>query len=324
MAAMTAHRATGLEVVIRPLEERDLSEADRIMRVAFGTFLGVPEPSAFFGDASWVASRWRADPEAAFAAELDGEVVGSGFLARWGSFGFVGPVTIRPDLWDCGIGGRLMEPLLNLHDESGARLGGLFTFPDSPKHLGLYQKRGFRPRFLTAIMSKPVEPADPGLPWGRYSEVVESEKDACLAEVRRLCDSLFDGLDPTGEVRSIDVQGLGETILLWDDSGVSAFAACHQGPQTEAGSSTCYVKFAAVRPQRQAGACFEKLLTACESFAASVGAGRLVAGVNTARHEAYAKMLQRGFQTEILGIAMHRPNKPGFSRPGVYVLDDWR
>ena len=49
-----------------------------------------------------------------------------------------------------------------------------------------------------------------------------------------------------------------------------------------------------------------------------------MAGVNTARQEAYEKMLERGFRTEILGIAMHTPNEPGFSRPGIYVLDDWR
>jgi hypothetical protein len=23
-------------------------------------------------------------------------------------------------------------------------------------------------------------------------------------------------------------------------------------------------------------------------------------------------------------VTMHRPNEPGYSRPGLYVLDDWR
>jgi hypothetical protein len=35
-------------------------------------------------------------------------------------------------------------------------------------------------------------------------------------------------------------------------------------------------------------------------------------------------MTARGFRTEFQGVAMHRGNKEGFSRPGVYVLDDWR
>jgi len=46
--------------------------------------------------------------------------------------------------------------------------------------------------------------------------------------------------------------------------------------------------------------------------------------VNTARQEAYETLLQSGFRTDVLGIAMHRPNEAGYSRPGVYMLDDWR
>jgi len=315
------HRAS---VVIRPLREADLPAADRVMRSAFGTLVGVPEPAGFFGDAAWVPNRWRADPSAAWAAELEGEVVGSSFVTRWGSFAFVGPVTVRPDLWDRGIGGRLMEPIMDLLSQSGIRLAGLFTSPDSPKHLALYERFGFWPRHLTAVMAKPVEPACPSLPTSRYSELAEDRKPACLQACRRLNDSLFEGLDPTPEVRAMEAQGLGDTILIQDGAELAGFAACHQGAGTEAGSGACYVKFAAVRPGGQASRSFGELLAACESFASSQGASRLVAGVNTARHEAYVSMLQRGFRTEILGIAMHRPNDPGFSRSGLYVLDDWR
>jgi hypothetical protein len=49
-------------VRVRPLVAGDLDEADRIFRVAFGTFLGVPEPERFFGDVDMVRTRWRADP----------------------------------------------------------------------------------------------------------------------------------------------------------------------------------------------------------------------------------------------------------------------
>lgn len=33
-----------MQIRIRPLEEGDLAEADRILRLAFGTFLGLPDP----------------------------------------------------------------------------------------------------------------------------------------------------------------------------------------------------------------------------------------------------------------------------------------
>jgi hypothetical protein len=69
---------------------------------------------------------------------------------------------------------------------------------------------------------------------------------------------------------------------------------------------------------------FEQLLDACESFAAFNGARRLIIGGNMAREEAFHAVVARGFRTDLQGVSMHRPNEPGYSRPGVYVIDDWR
>jgi hypothetical protein len=66
------------------------------------------------------------------------------------------------------------------------------------------------------------------------------------------------------------------------------------------------------------------LLNCCEAYAATRNVGRLMAGVNMGRHEAYRIMVGRGFRTELIGVAMQKANAPGFNRPGVYVLDDWR
>ena len=35
-------------------------------------------------------------------------------------------------------------------------------------------------------------------------------------------------------------------------------------------------------------------------------------------------MLARGFRSQMNVVTMHRPNEPGYSAPGLYVLDDWR
>jgi hypothetical protein len=51
---------------------------------------------------------------------------------------------------------------------------------------------------------------------------------------------------------------------------------------------------------------------------------RLTAGVNTARAGAYRIMLERGFRTTIQGVAMQKPNEPGYNRADVYLIDDWR
>jgi hypothetical protein len=85
------------------------------------------------------------------------------------------------------------------------------------------------------------------------------------------------------------------------------------------------VKFGAVRPGPPGSAeRFAALLDACGDLAVGSGMGNLVAGVNLGREEAYRAMLERGFKTQIQGVTMHRPNEPGYSRPGLYILDDWR
>jgi len=107
------------KVEIRALAEEDLDEADRMFRLAFGTFLGMPDPSAFMGDADLVRTRWRADPTAALGAYADGALVGSNFAARWGSFAFFGPLTVRPELWNQGVARALLEPTVALFERWG-------------------------------------------------------------------------------------------------------------------------------------------------------------------------------------------------------------
>jgi GNAT superfamily N-acetyltransferase len=316
--------AAKLDITVRPLREDDLPAADHIMRLAFGTFLGLPEPTSFMGDAGYVRARWRADPDAAFGAEVGSEFVGSNFATNWGSVGFFGPLTIRPDLWDRGVGKRLMEPVMECFARWGTAHAGLFTFAHSQKHVGLYQRFGFWPRFLTAIMSKPVEQTRQSSQWTSFSEVQEGEREATLSACRQLTNEIYEGLDVSGEVNAVATQQLGDTVLLWGDAGLVGLAVCHFGPGTEAGSGTCYVKFGAARPGPTAGQNFDHLLRACEEMASKSGLSRLVGGVNAARHEAYRVMLERSFRTDLQGVAMHRPNEAGYNRPGVYLIDDWR
>ena len=102
-------------------------------------------------------------------------------------------------------------------------------------------------------------------------------------------------------------------------------AVCHCGAGSEAGSDTCYVKFAAARPGEGAAARFEALLDAGEAYAAESGPNRLVAGVDTGRLDAYRRLLARGFGIERLGLSMRlRPEAPDFDTTAHYVLDDRR
>ena len=62
---------------IRALTQQDLSVADRIISVAFGTFLGAPEPEQFSADLAYARTRWPADPTASpnGTANLSGRIL---------------------------------------------------------------------------------------------------------------------------------------------------------------------------------------------------------------------------------------------------------
>jgi GNAT superfamily N-acetyltransferase len=310
------------EVVVRPLQEAEVDEADRVMRLAFGTFLGAPDPLGVFGDAEMVRPRFAAEPSWAFAAEIDGALVGSSFATRWGSFGFVGPVTVRPDLWDRGIAGRLMQPVVDLLDRWQLRQAALFTFPHSPKHIGLYQKFGFWPQHLTPVLERAVAPTG-SREYSTYSGLPDTERPEVLTVCQSVTAAIFDGLDVGHEIRATAAQALGDTVLIHDDSQLVGFAVCHLGAG-EAGSGACFVKFGAARPGPDAGNAFERLLDACEALAAERGLARIVAGVNVARHDAYRRLLARGYRVSFEGVIMQRPNEHGYCRPDVHAIDDLR
>jgi GNAT superfamily N-acetyltransferase len=306
----------------RPMKESDLAEADSIFRLAFGTFLGLPDPATFAVGHDYIRTRFYANPSAALALEIDGgfagsNLAGSNMVSNWGSVGTFGPLTVRPERWNQGAAQALLVPTMDLFNKWGVRDAGLFTFVQSPKHLILYQKFGFWPRFMISLMMKAVTPQE--APFTTFTEDSGAE-----AACRQLTDSIFEGLDATLEIRSVRAQNLGETILIWGGSSLEAFAICHYGAGTEAGPDNLYIKFAAVRPGPNVSRNFTHLLNACEALASQRGILQIEAGINLERTRAYRQMLEHGFLIQRNALAMHRDNRPAYNRPDVYILDDWR
>jgi hypothetical protein len=352
-----------MKIVVHQLREYDLAEADRIFRLAFGTFFGLPDPMSFAGDADYVRTRYYADPASSYGATIindngggssngndNGRLVGSNFTANWGSVGFFGPLTVHPDYWDKGVARSLMEPTMQLFSKWNTKHSGLFTFAQSPKHISLYQKYGFWPHFLTAVMSKEVIPNsansinNESLQWSKYSDVSKGEQESdeyLLKGCRGLTTAIYDGLDLRVEIMSVIKQKLGDIVLIWDPDStnnitsnngrdIAGFAICHCGKGSEAGSDTCYIKFAAVRPPTSdndalfAANNFDRLIDACTTFASQQGLSRLVAGANTSRRQAYGKILSKGFRIDMLGVVMQNGVDVGYNRPDAYIIDDWR
>ena len=313
-----------MTIHVRPLVENDLDEADRIMRLAFGTFIGLGDPMAMWDDADYAHSRWRSDPAGALAAEHDGQLAGSNFAVRWGSLAYFGPLSVHPQLWDQKVGQHLVEATMAMFERWGVRHRGLYTFAQSPKHIALYQRYGFWPRFLSAVMQKEIQPGQHQVRYEKFSALSANEKTETLAACRELTDSFFAGLDLRREIEAVDRLRLGETIFARRGSKVAWFAVTHIGRATEAGSGVCFIKFAAARPGARAERDFDQMLDACEALALDAGAHQLRASVNFARERAHRKIAARGLRAERIGVVMQSPNEPAYNRPGNYILDDWR
>jgi len=284
--------------------------------------LGLEEPLRFADGADPIRSRWTASPDAAFKAVLDGELVGSAFVRRWGSFAVFGPLTVRPDLWERGIGSRLWDACRHVVDGWHVSQTGLFTFAESTKHVHLYRKHGFWPRFLTALTEKPV--AGAAVPVETLATLGDRDRAEALEACRAIAGAIFPGLDLAREIETVMEQDVGDVVLVRDEAAVAGFAVCHVGPGSEAVRGTCYVKFAAVCPGDRPRELLGALLDSCESFAARRGASRLEAGVSLAREGAAQVLAERGHRTFRQGVGMHRPNGEAFNRPDAFVLDDWR
>ena len=195
-------------IKIGPLKQSELEEAERIVRLAFGTFLGLPNPLDFMGDRTFVAPRWHSTHTKVIAAREGSRLIGSNMATRWGSFGFFGPLTVLPEYWDRGVAQRLLEATMTIFERWGLRHTGLFTFPQSAKHVGLYQKFGYWPRYLTAIMTRTPE-ANPARPGKRgdapllLSAFPKGQCEQAILSCRKLAHKIDKGLDLTGEIRAV-------------------------------------------------------------------------------------------------------------------------
>ena len=315
-------------IKIGPLKQSELEEADRIVRLAFGTFLGFPNPLDFMGDRNFITPRWHSSNVKAIAARDEGRLIGSNVVTRWGSFGFFGPLTVLPDYWDRGVAQRLLQATMKIFDGWGVRHTGLFTFAQSAKHVALYQKFGYWPRYLTAVMTRtpgpdPAPQAKRADSPARLSAFTRSQREQAIQACGKLTGKIDKGLDLAGEIQAVLAQRTGDVVLTYKRGLLDAFAICLNGPGSEGGEKTCYVKFGAARGGAGAGDRFDKLLDACEAFAASRGA-TVEAGVNLAREDAYRRMRARGYRVLTHGVAMQRPHADGFNRADAYVIDDWR
>ena len=322
---------TADDLVVKVLDEREIAQIDRIFREAFSLQVGHPEPTTFAPGRSCMA-RLLVEPRGAFGAYISGELVAVAFATVWGSVGVFGPVAVQPGRWNTGVGRKLLQQSVRFFKESSVSDMVLCTFPDSVKHVSFYQRFGFFPDHLIAMVSRLVPDGPVSRDVELYSGHSSSRRQEVLSECREITESIYAGLDLSKEIEVAEKLSVGETVLLRKDSKLEAFAICHYGPGSETETDVLYIKFAAAASSpdlhtdstQEKNEIFRTLLSKCSIFAQRKKLNMIFFGVNTARQEAYKVVLEEGFKIDSLSIAMQSPNRPIYNRPGVFVIDDWR
>lgn len=309
-----------MKLEISLLEERELLTAEKLLRLSFGTFLGLKKPMDF-GDGAEYTSRWYREPLGVFVAKAEGKLIGFSMVANWGSCGGFGPLVTHPDYWDRGIASQLIDASWSKFDEWGSQQIIFCTHANSPKHIHLYGKFGAEPRFLIALCTKAISSTQwKTLKAKRYSQLDSDTQAVSLNAAYKLTDEIYEGLDWRKEILLVEKRALGDTLLVWDDRGLIGLAICHYGMGSEAARGSCYLKLGAAKGVEA----FEELIEQCEALTGMLGMSSLVAGVDTACVNAYHFLIARKFRRSMFSVSMHKPNRAGYSRRDVYLIEDRR
>ena len=198
------------KVQIRRIRKGDLSKVKDVLEQSFGDFLERQlgtRPRQAFNGAQYVHHRWLMEPWGCFVAEEDGsKIVGAALAVTWGTLGLLGPVAVLTHYHNQTIAQQLMRAAQDFFEENKATLHGAVTYPTSAKHLALYHKFGYKPKSLTAVMSRALErgTARPALPKPvvkgaltvrRFSGLEETKKKAALTRFHRITNGVCRGLE---------------------------------------------------------------------------------------------------------------------------------
>jgi predicted N-acetyltransferase YhbS len=327
------------KVQVRRVRKGDLAKVRDVLEQSFGDFLERQlgtRPRQAFNGAQYVHHRWLMEPWGCFVAEEDNaKIVGAALAVTWGTVGLLGPVAVLTHYHNQSIAQQLIRAVQEFFDENKATLHGVVTYPNSAKHLALFHKFGYRPKALTAVMSRALDrsatrPVGPrpavkgGLSVRRFSTLEETRKKATLARMHRITNAVVRGMDLAKEVEIVDGLALGDTILLERGSELAGFAIYHTPGVSEAPAGALYVKFLAVDPRQRKVEHLEQLVGALEDLAHDLGLSRVILPVYLRYWLAYSTLVRCGYLIDFTMVRMQKGKPEDYEEPTDLVLDDWR
>jgi len=328
------------KVQIRRVRKGDLSKVKDVFEQSFGDFLERQlgtRPRQAFNGAQYVHHRWLMEPWGCFVAEEDNaKIVGAALAVTWGTVGVVGPVAVLTHYHNQSIAQQLLRAVQEFFDENKATLHGGVTYPTSAKHLALYHKFGYKPKSLTAVMSRSLDrpgsrpgvvkpPVAKGtLTVRRFSTLEETKKKAALTRFHKITNGVCRGLELAKEVEIVDGLALGDTLLLERGAELIGFAIYHSPGVSEAPTGALYVKYLAIDPRHRKVEHLEQFVTAIEELAQEQGLPRVILPVYLRYWLAYSTLVKCGYQADFTMVRLQKGKPEDYEDAADLVLDDWR
>jgi len=293
---------------IRPLREEDLEEAAEVADLAFiGVILklsGDKLERPFF-PLGGLGLRLATDPAGCLVAVEAGRIAGVVFSVRRGSLAWLGPVAVAAPVQGRGIGAALVGECLSLWSASGVRLRGLETFSQSPGHVHLYSRLGFRPGWTGVHLRRKLASAEPSVaPAPPLSHPTVPLPDLGF---------LYPGFDPSAEVRATLERGAGRVFA--SDHGL---AILHLRDAFHVSATEAFVPLLAADGQ----SAFLSLVEACEQAATEAGKQLLGLRLPGTALTAFDALLERGYHPGGTMLRMKSGAGLDYDRDAWYA-DDW-
>src|SRR5438445_757104 len=292
------------DVHIRPMLEADLDAVLEITNSAFRELVERttgrrPEGPMF---ASGLGRyRLSLDPLGCHVAVRGDEVVGANFSVLRGTLGWFGPLAVRPDAQGLGIAQLLVQEFFRSAGERGATLMGLETMANSPQHVHLYMKLGFRPSWTGISFRREARAAK--LPSG-------VEVDGAANEL----SYIYPGYDAANDVRATRSAKTGVSLRFGD-----GLAVCHTVSTLWADPTIAYVPLIAA-PDRET---FDVLVRAVEAVAREHGKMRVVTQVPGSSVATQQALLEHGYDTGGAALRMKQGEALDYDAGPFFYCDDW-
>ena len=161
----------------------------------------------------------------------DGRPAASNMVHHSGTEGWMGPLAVRPDRQNEGLGKTIVRAGLDWLRSHGARTIGLETMPRTVDNIGFYSRLDLVPRHLTVTLTRDV-PRKPAA-MGELLSGSGTNHLRVLAECRELTKRLLPGVDFTRELQLTGDLQIGDTTLVRKDERLIGFALWHSAPLAE-------------------------------------------------------------------------------------------